>query len=93
VTCISKPDPTSTHEQISHIGGMTGGQPWRLTSEEAIRRIDQKIDSFYVVDPRDHEKHPWLGVVRRVGRHPFLRTYADRDWSDNLLSLKACPAR
>jgi hypothetical protein len=32
-----------------------------------------------------------LGVMRPAGRAPYLRTYADGDWNDNLLSLNQCP--
>ncbi|WP_218567647.1 DUF3892 domain-containing protein [Pseudomonas tructae] len=32
-----------------------------------------------------------IGVVREPGRAPYLRTYADRQWNNNLLSLNQCP--
>jgi hypothetical protein len=34
VTCITKPNPQSTHEHITHIGGLDNGEgkPWNITS-------------------------------------------------------------
>ena len=32
-----------------------------------------------------------IGVVRAAGHAPYLRTHADGDWNDNLLSLDQCP--
>lgn len=88
VTCITKPNPQSPHEHITHIGNPS--VPWKLTAEDAIRRIDSKTDTFYVVDPRTG-KTAYVGVFRVSGRRPYLRTYADGDWNDNLLSLSQCP--
>ena len=32
-----------------------------------------------------------LGVVRESGKAPYVRTYADGQWNNNLLSLNQCP--
>jgi Protein of unknown function (DUF3892) len=32
-----------------------------------------------------------IGVVRKAGHAPFLRSHADAYWNDNLLSLNQCP--
>lgn len=40
VTCINKPDRLSPHEHITHIGNLLAN--WRMTRQEAIRRIDAK---------------------------------------------------
>ncbi|HUD02982.1 MAG TPA: DUF3892 domain-containing protein [Candidatus Paceibacterota bacterium] len=88
VTCITKNPPHSNrHEHITHIGGAG----WYITREEAIRQIDAKINEFYIYD--DARKiYAWVGVVRPTIGLPYLRTYADRDWNDNLLSLGDCRA-
>jgi len=93
VTCITKPHPQSAHEHITHIGGSDGGSgsPWKITREEAIQYIDSRTHSFYVMDPNTR-KRAEVGVIRPSdGRAPFLRTYADGTWTDNLLSLRQCP--
>lgn len=87
VTCINKPNRSSSHEHITHIGNITGN--WRLTREDAIRRIDSKESAFYTVD-RSTGKKVYIGVVREAGRSPYLRTYADSKWNDNLLALAEC---
>lgn len=87
VTCINKPDRMSRHEHITHIGNVAN--KWRMTREEAIRRIDVKQDSFYTVDRFSGQKM-YIGVVREVDKNPFLRTHADGKWNDNLLALDEC---
>lgn len=88
VTCINKPDRSSSHEHITHIGN-TAGQ-WRLTRESAIQRIDSKQEAFYTVD-RTTGRKVYVGVVRNDGnKAPYLRTHADGKWNDNLLALAEC---
>lgn len=87
VTCINKTNRQSTHEHITHIGNISGG--WRLTREDAIRRIDSKQEAFYTVDQNTSRK-AYIGVVRENGKNPYLRTYADGKWNDNLLAQPEC---
>lgn len=90
VTCIHKPHRNSVHEHITHIGGGVGANRWRIGRDEAIRQIEGKISSFFVVDPQNPHKISWVGVVHPAFGHPYLRTYADGDWNNNLLSLAEC---
>ncbi len=88
VTCISKPDRSSAHEHITHIGNIAG--QWRLTREMAIKKIDAKAEAFYTID-RSTGKKVFVYVVRGDGnKAPYLRTYADGKWQDNLLALDEC---
>src|SRR5688572_17042131 len=87
VTCIRKPRRESSYEHITHIGNQSGG--WMLARESAIRRIEAKADSFYTVD-RSTGRRAYVGVVRPPGGQPYLRTYADSKWNDNLLALAEC---
>ena len=87
VTCINKPNRNSPHEHITHIGNTAGN--WKLTREDAIQRIDSKTAAFYTVD-RTTGKKVYIGVVREAGKLPYLRTYADGKWNDNLLALDEC---
>lgn len=88
VTCIHKRDRMSSHEHITHIGNVDGG--WCLTRESAIQRIDSGQDAFYTVD-RATRRRIAIGVYRQTGRVPYLRTYADGKWNDNLLAQPECP--
>ncbi|MGO8758024.1 MAG: DUF3892 domain-containing protein [Terracidiphilus sp.] len=87
VTCITKPHPQSTHEHITHLGGAQ----WKWAREQVIASIEAKTNTFYVLDPRTGKRSD-ISVVRpRDGRAPFVQTYADGDWNNNLLSLNQCP--
>ena len=90
VTCITKPNPASAHEHITHIGNNQIATPWKWTREQVIASIDAKTNTFYVIDPKTGRRAE-VGVYRVAGKLPFLRTYADGDWNDNLLSLPQCP--
>jgi hypothetical protein len=91
VTCINKRDRMSSHEHITHIGNITNvaADRLRMSRVEAIRRIDAKEAAFYTVDRSTNAKI-YIGVVRETGKNPFLRTYADGKWNDNLLALAEC---
>ena len=90
VTCITKPHPASRHEHITHIGNSTSNPPWRWTREQVIASIEAGTNTFFVIDPRTGRRAD-VAVFREAGRLPFLRTNADGDWNDNLLSLPQCP--
>ncbi|KVG26889.1 hypothetical protein BGV70_22930 [Burkholderia ubonensis] len=62
---------------------------WRLTTEVAIARIESKSEAFYTVD-RTTGKRAYIGVVRVPDKAPYLRTYADGQWNDNLLAQSEC---
>lgn len=88
ITCIVKPDVNSRHEHITHVGNPAAS--WMWPREQVITSIDNKTNTFYVVDPATGRRSD-VGVVRQTRKAPFLRTYADGDWNDNLLSLNQCP--
>ena len=84
LTCIRKPNPQSAHEYITHVG--SNGQVW--TREQVITWIDRREHSFYTLDA--YRNRADVGVVREAGKQPYLRTYADGRWNNNLLSLPQC---
>lgn len=87
VTCITKSIPSGGHEHITHLGNIDGS--WKWTRAAVIESIDSKTNTFYVLDP-NNGKRSNVGVVRPAGRAAYVRTHADGDWNDNLLSLNAC---
>lgn len=87
VTCIIKPNPQSPHEHITHLGNPVGN--WMWTRKEVIASIDAKSNTFYVQGPGSGRAN--IGVMREAGKLPYLRTYADGKWTNNLLSLNQCP--
>ena len=90
VECITKPNRETKHEHITHLGG-TGGGGWRWAREQVIASIEQRTNTFFVLDPVS-KKRSEVGIVKPTdGRAPFLRTHADGIWNDNLLALPQCP--
>lgn len=88
VTCITKPNPQSPHQHITQLGNPP---TWVWPREDVIASINAKTNTFFV---RDYAgKRADVGVVREAGKAPYLRTYADGVWTDNLLSLTQCPLR
>lgn len=87
VTCINKPHHHSAHEHITHIGNLL--EKWRVTREKAIFEIEHNINQFYTVD-QTTKKVCLIGVVREHGKDPYLRTYADGKYNDNLLAQPEC---
>ncbi|MGH7802553.1 MAG: DUF3892 domain-containing protein [Thermodesulfobacteriota bacterium] len=88
VTCITKPNPQSAHEHITHFGNPAAG--WKWSHEQVIASIDAETNTFYVIDPYTGKRSD-VGVVRERGKAPYLRTHADGYWNNNLLSLDQCP--
>lgn len=88
VTCIIKPNRDSTHEHITHLGGHN----WLWKREKVIQSIEDKTNTFYVLDPV-HRRRSDVGVVYESGHDPYLRTHADGYYNNNLLSLDQCPTR
>jgi hypothetical protein len=87
ITCIVKPHPQSPHEHISHVGNPP---TWVWAREQVIDSIDDRSNTFFVMDPRTG-KRANVGVVREAGKAPYLRTHADGYYNDNLLALPQCP--
>lgn len=88
IDCVNKTDRTSPHERISHVGGPNvDGTRWRLTETAAIEGIETGKWTFHVERPAGHEVA--VVVATRLGRK-YLKTSADGEQPDNLLSLPEC---
>jgi len=90
ISCVNKTDRTSPHERIRNVGGVNSdGTRWRLTESEAIRGIREGKWLFYVERPAGHR----VNVVIAVSQwgNEYLKTEADGEQPDNLLSLPECP--
>jgi len=84
ITCINLSHTGSRHEHITHVGN---GRAWRITREQAISNIKNNVDTFFVMDAYGRRAN--VGVVE--ANPPYLRTYADGVWTDNLLAQTTCP--
>lgn len=89
ISCITRPRHGRGHEHITHVGHL--GHRWRLTREQVIRRIDARIEAYYLVD-RQSGRRSSLGVVREPGKPPYLRAHINQSWNDDLIRLPRCAA-
>lgn len=88
IRCINKDDRFNPYDRITHVGGYQGRR-WKLTLNEAIQYIENGDWAFFTTSPRGHKV--WVEVaVSRYG-NKYLKTEADGDTPDNLLSLPECP--
>lgn len=82
ITCISKPIRNSSHEGITHLGGAN----WKWPRADVIQSIRDKTNTFFTLVSGTRAD---VGVVD--GQYgPYVRTYADGKWTDNLLALREC---
>lgn len=82
VTCINKEPRLNPHEGITHLGGPN----WWWTRAQVIANIRAGIDTFFTLA---NGRRADVGIVNGVNG-PYLRTYADGIWNDNLLALPEC---
>lgn len=82
ITCINKDPRNSTHEGITHLGGYG----WKWTRQQVIDSIGANTNTFYTMVGGSRAD---VGVVRAT-YSTYVRTYANGQWTDNLLSLPEC---
>lgn len=89
VLCINKSDRPNPHERILGIGGLNAnGSRWWLSQIDAIAGIESGKYAFFV--QRGGRTVRVIVAVSRFG-NKYLKTEADGEQPDNLLSLPECP--
>lgn len=88
VLCINKSDRHNPHERITHIGGKNSDNSrWKITQQEAIQGIESGKWAFYV--KRGGGAVDVIVATSRYG-YKYLKTTADGEQPNNLLSLPEC---
>lgn len=89
VKCINKSDRYNAHERILNIGGVNAdGTRWRLSQPDAIDGIESGKWSFYVARSGNAVR---VVVAKSPYGNKYLKTEADGEQPNNLLSLPECP--
>lgn len=89
VECINKSDRYNPHERIISIGGTNpDGKRWKLSEQDAIAGIESGKWQFYVNVGGNSVS---VIVAKSALGHKYLKTVADGEHPNNLLSLPECP--
>jgi len=89
IRCVVRTDQASAHERIHSVGGIRpDGGRWKLTQDKAISCIQDGTYVFYIEKPGGRR----VDVIVATSPHGnYLKTVADREQPDKLLSLPTCP--
>lgn len=88
IKCINKDNRLSAYERITHVGGF-GTKQWKLEVATVIGRIERGEEAYYVSRPQG-DTVDVIVAVSRFG-NKYIKTTADGDEPNNLLSLPECP--
>jgi len=89
IRCVNKSDHVNPHERILNIGGVSaGGTHWKLSQTEAIHCIIKDTYLYFIRRGGDQ-----VNVVIATSQYgyKYLKTTADGEQPDYLLSLPECP--
>ncbi|HBZ43793.1 MAG TPA: DUF3892 domain-containing protein [Maritimibacter sp.] len=88
IRCINKQDRDNAWESITHVGGVNSdGGRWKLSQQEAIKYLDGEWNFWVEVDG----DRVWCEVATSRFGNKYIKTKADGDLPNNLLSLPECP--
>ena len=90
VRCINQSDRPNPDERILFIGGTSAdGSLWKLSQQEAIAEMECGRWRFFVGRPG--QDSVWLVVAVSPLGNKYVKTEADGEQPNHLLSLPECP--
>ena len=88
IQCINKSDRYNPHEMILNVGGVSSGERWKISQQEAIKGIEAGQWEFYVIAGGSTVE---VNVATSTYGNKYLKTENDGEQPNNLLSLPECP--
>jgi hypothetical protein len=88
IDCINKQPRDDPYDRIKNVGGKDNGG-WKITVASAVGYIERGEWEFHTRPPVGHGRKVVVAVSRYGNK--YLKTEADADTPDNLLSLPECP--
>jgi hypothetical protein len=88
IKCINKSERNNEHERILNVGGFSTVR-WKHSQSYAIQSIEAGVFEYFV---KAGDKEVAVAVATSRYGHKYLRTTADGEGQNNLLSLPDCPA-
>ena len=87
IICINKSNRKDPHDRILNVGGVVDGLSWKIPESQAITSLENHRYSYFV-NRGGREVAVIVGTRNGVR---YLKTIADGETPDNLLSLPECP--
>ena len=89
IKCINKDDRDNPYESITHVGGNNSdGTNWKQTQEKTITEIETGEWQYFVGTGNNKVK---VIVAVSPQDNKYIKTEADGEDENNLLSLPECP--
>ena len=76
------------HEHIAEVKYINSeGKENKVTRQGMVEWLDKSDSNKAIVYSQDRKESSYVGVVHRDNAPDYIRTYADKQWNDNLLTL------